>query len=274
MKHTPAARSAVLIAIGALAVSSASCAWIDKATDKAERLAADALLPIPEEIKLGKELSAEVEKESKLHESDEVQEYIRALGKKIAEEAKDRPLNIRFTFKVIDDDKTVNAFALPGGHIYVYTGLMKLADDESELAGVIGHEIAHVTQRHIAERLVAAYGIEALSAIALGQNPGMAGQIAKQVLGGGSLLAYGRDQESEADMKGLPYSLRAGYDPGGFVRLFKKLAKGEGPGFTVILQSHPMPSQRVEDVEAWIKKLKDPPTGRNKDEYQALLGKL
>jgi beta-barrel assembly-enhancing protease len=274
MRHTPAARFAVLIATAALAVPSTSCAWIDKATDKAERLAADALLPIPEEIKLGKELSAEVEKESKLHASDDVQEYIRALGKKIAEEAKDRPQNIRFTFKVIDDDKTVNAFALPGGHIYVYTGLMKLADDESELAGVIGHEIAHVTQRHIAERLVAAYGIEALSTIALGQNPGMAGQIAKQVLGGGSLLAYGRDQESEADMKGLPYSLRAGYDPEGFVRLFKKLAKGEGPGFTVILQSHPMPSQRVEDVEAWIKKLKDPPTRRNKDEYQALLEKL
>lgn len=273
MPHHKHMKISLLLLVAVTACASA-CALLSKAADGAERLAADALLPIPEEVKLGKELAAEVEKEEKLHKSDDVQDYIAALGKRIADKAHDRPTGIKFTFKVIDNDKTVNAFALPGGHIYVYTGLMKLADDEAELASVLGHEIAHVTQRHIAERLVAAYGLEALSNVALGSNPGLAGQIAKQVLGGGALMSFSREQESDADKNGLPYATRAGYDPEGFVRLFRKLAKGEGPAFSVILQSHPMPSQRIEDVEAMIKKMKDPPTKRNKDEYEAILEKL
>src|SRR5438132_833649 len=107
------------------------------------RMAADLLLPVSEENKLGAQMAAEVKQ--KLHPSRELQDYVAKVGAKIAAKAKDAPRGIKFTYKVIDDDKTVNAFALPGGHIYVYTGLLKMAGDEAELAAVLGHETAHVT---------------------------------------------------------------------------------------------------------------------------------
>lgn len=257
---------ATALATGMVA-SVTSCAGV-------QRAAADALVPVSEENKLGRQLSAEVEKKLKLHGDREVQQYVERVGRRIAAKAADTPEGIKYTFRVIDDDKQVNAFALPGGYIYVFTGLMKLAGDEAELASVIGHEIAHVSQRHVAERLVTQYGLQTVLALALGENPGLLAQIVAQLAATGALLTYTREQESEADLRGVPYAVAAGYDPQGFIRLFTKLKKGEGPAFSQFLSDHPLPSARIEATQARIARMKNPPDETNKAEYQAMLKRL
>lgn len=252
----------------------ASCAMLQQVADGAGDVATDALLPVAEENKLGKQLSKEVEKELKLHPSDEVQKYVKALGAKVAKGARDVPEGIRFTFKVVDDDKSVNAFAMPGGYIYVYSGLLKRASDEAEVTAVLGHEVAHVTQRHVARRLIAMYGIDAVTKLALGEEPGLLGQIASNIVGTGVMLKYGRDQERDADAAGLPYTARAGWDPNGMVSFFEKLKKDEGSPYLVILQSHPLPSERIANVKALIKAMKKVPRERGEVPYASFRQKL
>lgn len=267
------ALSALSALLGAPAHAGGGLSW-QGLMEQAERAAANAALPVAKENQLGKKLAKETEKENELHKSKEVQQYVAKVGKKVAAEAKDTPKGIKYTFKVIDDDETINAFALPGGHIYVYTGLLKLASDEAELASVLGHEVAHVSQRHIAERLIAAVGLETLLEMATGKRQDDLAGLAGQLAGQGALMSFGREQESDADAHGLPYSVAAGYDPNGFVRLFGKLAKGEGPKFLEFLQSHPLPSERIEDAKAQIAKLKKKPDKTNEAAYQKMLEKL
>lgn len=217
----------------------------------AGRVIADAVLPPSEEMELGKQMSAEVEKELKVLDNPAITAWVKGIGTKIAMAARnDIPKGIQFTFKVIDDDATVNAFAMPGGYIYVYTGLLKKAENEAEIAAVMGHEIAHVTQRHIAKRLTAAYGLGALSAVALGQNPGLLAELVASVVANGYLLKHSRDAERESDRYGMDYMVSAGYSPVGFVTFFKKL--DEAPSLPAILSSHPDPGERVENAQGRV----------------------
>src|SRR5690606_20571391 len=151
------------------------------------------------------------------------------------------PEGIDIAFKVVRDDQQINAFAIPGGNIYVYTGLLRAVDSEAELLAVLSHEVAHVTERHIAEQLAAQYGLETLAAVALGRDAGVLGQLVGAVAGQGFLLTYSRDHEQEADAVGLGYETRAGWDPNGYVTFFEELAELEGSGGWVpsFLQTHP-----------------------------------
>lgn len=247
-----------------------------------QRSVANLVLPVGEERQLGQQMAAELEKELTFVRDPAVVSYVRELGERIvAAAAEDIPDGIEFTFNVVDDDSTVNAFAIPGGDVYVFTGLLELAEDEAELMGVLGHEVAHVTRRHIAQQLSARYGLQFLvSAIGLaGGVTGLVGQLAGSVASQGFLLKYSRDHEREADYYGIVYETRAGRDPHGMARFFAKLdaldARGDTPTF---LLTHPDPDERIENVTEHIAELGaelgQVPTETGRARYQRFLEHL
>jgi predicted Zn-dependent protease len=242
---------------------------------KVNRAAADVLMPPSEETKLGRQMAIELQKQSKVLDNAEVVAYVQRVGNRAAARA-ENPDRWRFTFTVIDDPQTVNAFAIPGGHIYVYSGLLKVMRDESQLAGVLAHEIAHVTSRHIAKRMVAAQGLETLSALALGKNPGEIAQIVTGLLSQGALLKNSRDDEYEADSIGVVIASKAGYAPGGLVDFLKLLKQMEGnvPELLSFLSDHPATSERIGALQVEIREKRLGGANRNAEEFEAIRGRL
>ena len=145
--------------------------------------------------------------------------------------------------KIIDDDETLNAFAAPGGFMYVYTGLIRFLDREDDLAGVLGHEIAHADRRHSTEQLTKAYGISALIAVLLGDDPGLLAELAA----GLASLQFSRTDESEADAWSVRYLCDTDYAANGAAEFFRKLDGASVPAF---LSTHPNPENRVEAIDA------------------------
>jgi len=243
-----------------------------------QRSVANAVLPVDQEKELGSQMAAQLEQELTLVRDPAVVNYIQQLGARItAAAAEDTPEGIEFRFHVVDDDATVNAFAIPGGDIYVYTGLLKLAEDEAELMGVLGHEVAHVTRRHIAQQLTAQYGLQALTgAIGMaGGVTGLIGQLASSVGSQGFLLKYSRDHERESDYFGAIYEATAGWDPHGMSRFFAKMDAMDSRGNTpTFLLTHPDPEERVENVEKHIAEMGQVPTETGRERYAQLLQRL
>lgn len=200
------------------------------------------------EAALGRQLAAEVEQQTKLVDDPVINEYVNRVGQNIVLHS---DAKVPFTIKVIDTDE-VNAFALPGGYFFVNRGLILAAENESELAGVMAHEIAHVAARHAMENQGKA------SAMNYGMLAGMifGGGIVSSVLynGGGILgslgmLKFSRGAEEEADRLGVQYLYAAGYDPNGMATMFEKLAaqNKKKPGAVAkLFSSHPQPTGRRE----------------------------
>ena len=215
------------------------------------------------EIALGRQLSLEVEQQAKLVDDEMVTEYINRVGQNIVLHS---DAKVPFTIKVIDSDE-VNAFALPGGFFYVNKGLILAADNESELAGVMAHEIAHVCARHAMENQGKAqamnYGM--LAGIIFG------GGIVSTVLqnGGGILgalgmLKFSRGAEEEADRLGVQYLYASGYDPTGMATMFEKLAsqnKKKAGTIQKLFSSHPQSLDRRDASLALVARFPE------KDEY-------
>jgi Zn-dependent protease with chaperone function len=159
--------------------------------------------------------------------------------------------NHRYTFEVtVVKSDVVNAFALPGGYVVVFTGLMKKAESGEEVAGVLGHELNHVLQRHGLERIVKQLGLVAVVSILLGDQQGLVGlmkQIGVELLS----LKFGRAQETEADVTGLQLLHRAKIDPSGMVTFFQRLSDKE-EGWVEWLSTHPMSAGRAERLKAEI----------------------
>jgi predicted Zn-dependent protease len=172
------------------------------------------------------------------------------------EAAANRP-DLRWEVSVIAEDKTVNAFALPGGKIGVYTGIFPIAQTEAGLAIIIGHELGHVVARHAAERISQQLGAQIIgSALAMGfqaspyANTIMAAYgLTAQV---GVLLPYSRLQESEADRIGLVLAARAGYDASAAVGVWQRMAKLSGRRPPPFLSTHPTPASRIEDIKKFL----------------------
>jgi predicted Zn-dependent protease len=167
--------------------------------------------------------------------------------------------NYKWEFNLIEDDKTVNAWCMPGGKVAVYTGLLFISQDENGLAVVMGHEVAHAIAKHGNERmsqgLLAQFGAIGLS-VALAGNPGVTSDIFMQAYGVGAqvgfLLPYSRIQESEADHIGLILMAKAGYDPRGAVVLWQRMNAKGGARPPEFLSTHPAPESRIRNIESLI----------------------
>ncbi len=242
----------------------ASCAGT-----QVSRGAADVLVPVADENKLGRQMEPQIADELKFSQNQELQSYINTLGMKVVREAKSRgqvPKGIDFKFTVVDDPKTVNAFAIPGGHIYMYTGLLKAADSEAEIVGVLGHEVAHVTKRHVAQQLVAMYGLDMVASMALGKNAGTLAQLVANVGAQGFMLKHSREAERDADYHGLNYVVWAGYNPQGMASFFEKISGGPQP--PEFLSTHPDPADRAAKIRQRIKGLDNPPRYTGAQEWK------
>lgn len=149
--------------------------------------------------------------------------------------------------KIIKKDDVLNAFCTPGGYIYVYTGLIKYLDNETQLAGVMGHEIAHADKRHSAGQMVEQYGASALIGVLTGGNQGALSTLANTLLG----LSFSRSDETEADKFSVKYLNGTSYDARGAKYFFEKLiASGQSGSTPAFLSTHPNPATRVADITA------------------------
>ncbi|MEJ2306475.1 MAG: M48 family metallopeptidase [candidate division WOR-3 bacterium] len=206
-----------------------------------------------EEVEIGRQVAAEVESQERLLKDKNVQTYVNNVGQKIAR-VSDRN-DIEYTFKVIDK-KEINAFACPGGFIYIYTGLLETLDNEAQLAAVLAHEVSHLVARHSIKKLQNIYGYSILAQIALGDKAeGAAGDIVN-VAASLILQGYSRDNEFEADRYGILYAKNAGYNPKGMIEVFEKFKKMQGtrpPSILVLLSSHPPAEDRIERAESEIR---------------------
>jgi predicted Zn-dependent protease len=263
-RATPRPRVFRIIAAATLLVSTGGC-----------------LASTQQEVDLGDKYAAQVEQQLPIVRDLEVARYISVLGDSIARVSDDR--NLRWTFQVVDQPE-INAFAVPGGHIYVYRGLIEKSATMSELAGALGHEIAHVTQRHsmLQQRNQQRTNVVATVGCILAPQV-CANGVGSAVLnvGGGALFSkFSRDDEAEADRFGVKYVTRAGIDPRGMPSLFHTLIaerKSNPSGMEAFFASHPVEESRVAATEAEIGQL-DPGilrlTTRDSRAYQSFKTRL
>lgn len=232
-----------------------SCSQVvDDKTGKRESF----LLPTEKEIALGNKLLPEaITQFEGVYPDKKVQEYVKNLGIKIAKTAS-RKLPYEF---ILVNSEELNAFALPGGKIIITRGLFLLLDKESELAGVLAHELGHVNARHHARYLEKTLGLSLLLQIGtlLIGGEDLTERIIIQLASIGATLLtlkFSRDQEREADKLGVRFSLNAGFDPHGLIDVFYKFKKLERNLPPEWLSTHPLPDTRIKEVSRLIKSIK------------------
>lgn len=227
------------------------------------------LITEQQELALGLQSYQKALKESKLSQDPKTNEMVKRVGMKLAQVA-DRP-DYQWEFMVIEDDKTVNAFAPPGGKVAVYTGLLPITQDEAGLAVVLSHEIGHAIARHGAERLstqeLVKIGEIGLIVALGGKDPQTVNAIDAAYgigAGVGVILPYSRKHESEADHIGLILMAKAGYDPQTAVEFWQRMlqAKQEKKAPPEFLSTHPSDERRIRQIREWIpevSKYRQPP---------------
>jgi predicted Zn-dependent protease len=206
------------------------------------------------EIQMGLDAAQQVDSQERIITDSQVQYYINNLGQKLVQYSR-RP-DIAYQFKVIDTD-TVNAFALPGGFIYINRGLIVEAENEAELAGVLGHEIGHVAAKHGAKRMskliLLQLGFTAFWALSDRDRDTRIKLLIADALATGYLLKNSRDYERQADDFGTETLYRAGYDPVAMAHFFEKLGHKHSPSaVATFFSTHPNPGERVTNVQALV----------------------
>lgn len=227
-------------------------------------------LTIDEERELGVEVEQQVRKQVKFVRDEAIVGYVAGLGNDLLRVMGPQPLS--YDFYVIQDDE-LNAFAVPGGNIYIHTGLILKARNVSELIGVMGHEMGHVYYRHVAQnyRRQRNTGIaQQLGVLAVGVLAGgAAAQAANMVTGVGAMAylnQFGRDAERQADAFAVHTVPKAGYDPSGITSFFGTLIKQYGDKGDSFLSSHPATQERIDNTQALIRAEHLPPGLRETDD--------
>ena len=209
-----------------------------------------------EEAKLGVQSYQEIVGKATISTDQQATAMVQRVGSRIAAVT---DLNYPWEFKLIADDRQANAFALPGGKVAVYTGILPITRDDAGLAAVLGHEIAHVVARHGGERLSQQMGVQTVTQIAAGMassNPATV-QLVAAALGAGAqygvLLPWSRQQESEADHIGVLLMAKAGYDPHAAIDLWKRMqAASTGQRPSEWMSTHPSEATRIQQLEGWM----------------------
>jgi beta-barrel assembly-enhancing protease len=213
---------------------------------------------LQDDLALGKQVSGEIDGNSKEYPvlaeagNEKIYGYVRGITQKLLNSGQVAHRDqFPWVVKIINDDKTLNAFCTPGGYIYVYTGLIKFLDSEDQLAGVMGHEIAHAANRHSTKQMTKQYGLSALAMVAVaatGEKNQETKALAAQMAMGLATLRFSRDHEREADASSVNYLCATDYNASGTAGFFKKMEGNATP--PQFLSTHPNPGNRVKDIEA------------------------
>ncbi len=205
------------------------------------------IVSIEEEKAIGFQVQEQIQKEMSLSSDSAPNLRVKQLGERLEAALPAHPFDYQF---YVVNNKTPNAFTVPGGAIYVHTGLLNFVDDDNQLAGVLAHEIGHMFERHPAKSLSRAYGIEQLSGLIFRNNKNQFRTIAFQLAGGSVLTKYSREDELEADFFSFQLLRRSGMQTSGLKRFLIKLnqLQGSGPSFP-FMSTHPPTVERIHRLE-------------------------
>lgn len=247
------------------------------------------LFSVSDDVSIGKDLDIQIRADRQnypiMEGHDDVRSYVSGIGRNILNSSSLIQYKNVFPYKfdVVQDDSTVNAFCIPGGYIYIYTGLIKFLDSEAALAGVMAHEIAHAERRHMTQRLTSYYGVSTILSLVLGSNPNQFAEIAANLFVGLGFLANSRSDEMEADDYSIKYLRSSRYYPGSIIFFFDKIReeqrkKGQSPGsLDRLFATHPLPQDRIDNVFEELNNIKPRPDstkGLYPERYQEIKAKL
>ena len=234
MRKNP--RSAGLALVAVCAAASSGCATLGGAN----------YVSLEEEWELGRQLERDLAGRVNLVNDATLRNYVNGMGQRMVQQTTMGSLPWRF--HVVADDE-INAFNVPGGLVYVHTGLLSKAGSAAEFAGALAHEIGHGLARHGTRRYSQAQEANILASILLGQNPGGIAQMGAQIVAAGAFARFSRADENEADELAVELLVETGWNPEGLARLLERLMQS-GAGGGGFFQSHPNPAERVQNVRA------------------------
>lgn len=211
---------------------------------------------ISDDVQLGAQVVAEMRQDPNypVYNNPQAQAYVQSMMDEIIRS----PLvkySSSFNYQVtLIDTETINAFALPGGYIHVYKGLLKYLDNEATLAAILAHEVAHAERRHATQRLTKAYGVQVLLGLLLGNNPSQVEEIAANLVTGLGFLYNSREDEYEADEYSFKYLQSTKWYPGAGKFFFEKIAgQGNNTAFEELFSTHPLDQKRIDALDKLIK---------------------
>ena len=211
------------------------------------------LIPTPQEVSIGRQAARQIERKVNFCKDPVINEYVAFVGRRIAA-VSDRH-DVVYHFKVIESEE-LNAFALPGGWVYIYTGLLRHLRNEAELAFVLGHEVGHIVGRHAVRRLQFIYGIDFILSLTFrGKELSPAETKLINILLNLVVAGYSRKEELEADAMGAYYTGKAGWNPEASIEtieLLDSLMKFRPSGITELFMDHPTNRKRVENLKRWV----------------------
>ncbi len=234
------------IILGVVLLATSGCAFVEPMVQDFN------VVSVPQEIQIGEKAAAEVRTQMQISQDPVLTAKVNAMGQRLVQALPHRDFSYNF---YVVNDKTPNAFTIPGGKIYVHTGLLDFAQSDAEVAGVIAHEIGHAYQRHPAKAISRQYGAQTLSQILFKGNAAAQSQlktIAAQVVQNALLTHYGREDEFEADEAGFYILRRSGQSSQGLLNFFGRLQQlqGSGNAITAFLSTHPPTPERIARLKA------------------------